>query len=306
MKIGYFGDGPWSHLALRRLHKSNHATIAFIVARHKPDPVLEGMAKKLGLPFYHPEQVNAPDFICGIKQHAADLFVSMSFDQILKRDIRDAAPLGFINCHAGALPFYRGRNILNWVLINGESRFGVTVHHVDDGIDTGDIIVQKFANIGPDDTYADLLERAYPLCAEAIYEAVTLLETVNPPRQRQSEIHPIGSYFGRRLPGDERIDWSWSSERLHNFVRAITLPGPGARCQAWGKEIAVLKTERIPDALAYIATCGEVIGRSGDHIIAKTGDSSIAIKRIAPINADGSLGEPITPRLPIGTRLIGL
>ena len=67
----------------------------------------------------------------------------MSFNQIFRKDIINLTPIGIINCHAGKLPFYRGRNILNWVLINDEKEFGITVHFVDEGIDTGDIILQK-------------------------------------------------------------------------------------------------------------------------------------------------------------------
>ena len=77
----------------------------------------------------------------------------MSFDQIFKEEIINIPPLKIINCHAGKLPFYRGRNILNWALINDEKEFGITVHYVDFGIDTGDSILQKNYEITDDDDY---------------------------------------------------------------------------------------------------------------------------------------------------------
>lgn len=307
MRIGYFGDGPWSHNALDRIAARDDLEVAFIVARYQaPDPVLRDMAATLGVPFYTPTKVNAPEFLDTIRAARTDLLVSMSFDQILRADICACAPLGFINCHAGALPFYRGRNILNWVIINGEDRFGVTVHHVDQGIDTGDIIVQNFAAIGPDDTYGDILEAAYPLCGETLLEAITLLGAGTAPRRRQSDIHPRGTYFGRRGPGDEAIDWTLGSQRIHDFVRAISLPGPGARCLIDGRPVAILRTRRIPDAPAYIATCGEVVGRHAEGVVVKTGDTTLDVLSIAVVREDGTLEAPEVPRLRIGTRLTPL
>ena len=81
----------------------------------------------------------------------------MLVDQILEPAIIEMAPEGFINCHAGALPFYRGRNVLNWVLINGDDRFGVTVHEMEEQIDTDDIVLQRFAEIEASDDYASPL-----------------------------------------------------------------------------------------------------------------------------------------------------
>ena len=118
--------------------------IAFICARwNKPDEYLKKRAGELGIEFLVTENVNSESFINRMKKHEADIFVSMSFDQIMKSKLYSLPTLGSINCHAGKLPLYRGRNILNWVLINDEKEFGITVHYIDDGVDTGDIIVQK-------------------------------------------------------------------------------------------------------------------------------------------------------------------
>ena len=84
----------------------------------------------------------------------------MSFNQIFKQSIISLPELGIISCHAGKLLLYRGRNVLNWVLINDEKEFGITVHYIDEGIDTGDIIIQKSFQIKDTDTYKSLLEKA--------------------------------------------------------------------------------------------------------------------------------------------------
>jgi methionyl-tRNA formyltransferase len=98
----------------------------------------------------------------------------MSFNQIFREEIMNMPPLKTINCHAGQLPFYRGRNILNWALINDEKCFGITVHYVDSGIDTGDIILQRTYPINDADNYKSLLEVAYTECANILYDAIKI------------------------------------------------------------------------------------------------------------------------------------
>ena len=242
MKIGYFADGEWSHKALNLILQEPSFEIQFIVARYdSPDPVLKKYTEDLGIEFLTDENVNLPIFIKLITEYQPDLLVSMSFNQILKSKLINLAPKGFINCHAGALPFYRGRNILNWVLINGESEFGVTVHYIDEGIDTGDIILQKKSAIDEQDDYRSLLKKATILCAELLFESITLIASDKVERISQQTIHPVGFYCGRRKSGDEWLDWEWNSLRIHNFVRGITAPGPGARTIKNGEVWVILK-----------------------------------------------------------------
>jgi methionyl-tRNA formyltransferase len=307
VKIGYFADGPWSHEALEKIVEDKRFKIAFIVPRYDSrDPVLKEWASKLAVDFLPIENVNHPDAISQLQRYGADLFVSMSFNQILRKQILSIPLKGFINCHAGALPFYRGRNILNWVLINDEKEFGVTAHYIDEGIDTGDIILQKKSLITDEDNYSTLLARAIGLCAEVLYEALVSIETNSVKRIVQSEIHPVGSYFGRRRIGDEWIDWNWTSRRIFNFVRAISTPGPCARTLFNDNEIAVHRASLINQAPKYLSTAGEVVGRENDFLIVKTGDSVI---RIEAFNCDGSAvggncsDDGMRPKIHIGSRL---
>lgn len=307
MKIGFFGDGPWAHLALERALKTEGVTVAFISARHDaPDPVLRGRAEDLGVPFLTHADVNARSVVDQIVGFDTDLLVSMSFNQILKAEFLSAARLGVINCHAGALPFYRGRNPLNWALVNGEDRFGVTVHHVDLGIDTGDIIVQRFAEIAIDDTYGTVLTKAYELCAASLCDALRQIADGTATRIPQNDIHPIGFYCGRRRIGDEWIDWRWGSLRAHNFIRAIAEPGPCARCYYRSRPLAVLRSSLIPGAPSYIGTPGEVVGRDAAGIVVKTNDSTIRLLAVAELESDGMPGSARTPNFPIGARLRGV
>lgn len=302
MHIGYFGDGRWAHRTLEEIVAAPGLKVAYIVARHlNPDPVLEKWAEKLHVPFFAPENVNAPSFLGTLETYEADVNVSMSYNQILRPEAIDAAPKGFLNCHAGALPFYRGRNILNWALINGEGQFGVTVHFVDEGIDTGDIITQRFGVITPSDTYASLLDRAVELCADALLEALDTIQEDSFSPTPQQKIHPVGFYCSNRREGDEWIDWSWPTERIYNLIRALVPPGPGARTLHDGHPIVITAAEKILHAPSYIDRPGTVVGQTEEGIVVKTGDTSLKITEIADWN--DSIEHYRTPRYRIGTSL---
>ena len=116
----------------------------------------------------------------------------MSFNQIFKTEIINLPKLKTINCHAGKLPFYRGRNILNWALINDEKEFGITVHYIDEGIDTGDIVLQRTYPISDEDNYSTLLQVSYVECANILYDAIVMFKKENVDGIKQKDIHPIG------------------------------------------------------------------------------------------------------------------
>lgn len=303
MKIGYFGDGRWAQRALGAIEQTKGLEICFVVARHEdPDVQLRRKAERLDVPFRTDSEVNDPSFVQWVRSQEVDLNVSMSFDQIIQRELRDAAPRGFINCHAGALPYYRGRSVLNWAIINGEEEFGVTVHYMDGGIDTGDIIEQRFAPITQTDDYASVLDKAVDLCATTLQSALVQLRDGNVDRIPQDEIHPTGFYCSRRREGDEWIDWSWTTERIHNFVRAIAPPAPGARTREGECQLVILESELISDAPTYIDRPGTIVGRDEQGNVVKTGDTTLRITRVG----DWENGRTVNnrrPRYPIGTVL---
>ena len=152
LNVGYFADGPWSHVAFEKIIKDNDIQISFICVRYDTqDETLKNYAKKHNIDYVKNKNINSEEFISYISKFECDLFVSMSFNQIFKTEIINLPKYKTINCHAGMLPFYRGRNILNWALINDEKEFGITVHYVDEGIDTGDIILQRSYPISDND-----------------------------------------------------------------------------------------------------------------------------------------------------------
>lgn len=304
MRIGYFGDGVWAQRALARLIEDPRYDIAFVAVRaSRPDPALIALADAKAIPVLRPEKVNAPETLSEIANFATELHVSMSYDQILREEILAIPPRGTLNCHAGALPFYRGRNPLTWALINGETEFGITVHWVDTGIDTGDIVRQIKVPISAADTYATLLSAAETLCAETLVDAISDVHSGADERIVQSSIDPVGLYCCRRRAGDEEIDWACDSAFLERFVRALVPPGPGARTVWKDKSYAVLGAELIPGARPYLGVPGEVIGRDSAGILVKTRDTFLRVTRWAPVGTDDSLGVVVVPGAARGARL---
>lgn len=278
MKIGYFADGPWSHLALEKFIEDTSLEISFICARFdQPDPVLKEQANLQRIDFITHRNVNSQEFLDAIAHYECDLFVSLSFNQIFKKRLIHYPRFKIINCHAGKLPFYRGRNVLNWALINDEKEFGVTVHYVDQGIDTGDIILQRCYEISDEDNYKTLLERAYKACAEVLVEAVGKMKRGEIGSINQKSIHPTGFYCSRRKPGDEVLTWNQPSRDVFNFVRALCKPGPMAQSQINSECIKINRAELIAKAPNFKGIPGAVLDAGEDFLIIKTKDSMIRV-----------------------------
>ena len=284
MKIGYFADGPWSHKSLEKIIEDPRYEIAFIVPRFEnQDPILKLFAKKLNVDFLVLKNVNSIKSLKILESYNADLFVSMSFNQIIKKNLINSVPKGFINCHAGKLPFYRGRNVLNWVLINGEKDFGITVHYIDEGIDTGDIILQKTIQIEDCDNYGTLLEKAYANCAELLVKSLNLIINNNVNVIKQNDIHPQGSYCRGRKEGDEILDWKNNCTIIHNFVRALTIPGPCARTFLNNTEIMLYDSEKLETISEEYSDPGTVLEVKKNKLIIKTATYDLLITKYSII-----------------------
>jgi methionyl-tRNA formyltransferase len=278
LRIGFFGDGQWACHALSKIIEDKNLETIFVYGRHDlPDPQLESLATDHGIPFFSDRNVNSDICIKKLRSKSCDLFVSMSFDQIFTSCLLATPPLGVINCHAGKLPFYRGRNILNWALINDETEFGVTVFYVDEGIDTGDIILQEVYSITDKDDYQTLLTRAFRYCGELLYRATKMIQTGSVEAHPQARIHPTGFYCSARQLGDEIINWQQSSRAIFNFVRALCTPGLHARTHHAGSEIKVERVHLCPEAPTYVGIPGAVIGVNRNSFLVKTADSFIEV-----------------------------
>ncbi len=296
-RLLFFGDGEWATDSLKRLLHEPLEIIGLVARVNPTDPQLLALANELGLPVFQPKKVNSQAFVHQAAALKPDLNISVSYDQILRQPILETAPLGFINFHAGKLPEYRGRNVINWAIINGENEIGLTAHFVDQGIDTGDIIVQHTLPIGWTDTYEDVLQKVIAAFPELVSEAVR--KVIHGDFEPVRQAHIPGTYFAARGEGDEWLDWSDTSLNIYNKIRAITRPGPGARTLRGDQTVIIWRAQYEPSWPKYTATPGQIVGRRpGKGVIVKTGDSTILVTELQVEDEP-----PKTPNWRIGTRL---
>jgi methionyl-tRNA formyltransferase len=277
MRIILFGDGPWATKCLTPLVEAGHEVVAVVLRTRPSETGLAAAAQSLGVPTLQPTRVNSAECVTTIAGLKPDVNLSIAYDQIFGSDIRATASW-FLNVHAGKLPKYRGRNIINWAIINGESEIGLTVHVVDHGIDTGDVLLQRLLPIGWTDTYGDVLDRVVREVPALVVESLDMLAS------GAAEPWPQGTggtYYGARREGDEWIDWSRPSVDVYNKIRGITHPGPGARTMLGDRPVIVWRAAYDPRWPMYRATPGEVVGRSpGTGVIVKTGDSTVLLQDV--------------------------
>jgi methionyl-tRNA formyltransferase len=161
-----------------------------------------------------------------IRKISPEVIFSFYYRNLLSRDIVMIPSVGSFNLHGSILPAYRGRCPVNWVLVKGEQRTGVTLHYMVEGPDAGDIVGQKEVLIEFEDTAYTLYQKLCVKARELLEELLPLIKKGMAPRVAQNLKH--GSYYGGRRPEDGKINWNWPVMQIYNLVRAVTEPYPGA------------------------------------------------------------------------------
>ena len=204
-------------------------------------------AAEYGIPTIAPEDPNAADLIARVAAARPDFIFSFYYRRMLLPALLAAAPRGALNMHGSLLPKYRGRAPVNWAIIHGERETGATLHYMADKPDNGDIVAQTAVPILPDDVASDVFVKVTVAAEMTLDRALPALLAGTAPRIRQDP--GKSSYFGGRKPEDGVIDWAKSAIAIHNLVRAVAPPYPGARTLIDGHPARLLRT-RVIDATA--------------------------------------------------------
>jgi methionyl-tRNA formyltransferase len=178
-----------------------------------------------------------------LKKLKPDLILSFYYRNMIPAAVLSLPKLGAYNMHGSFLPKFRGRAPVNWAVLSGEKQTGATLHVMVEKPDAGDIVDQEAVPIGPDDTTAIVQARVTEAAAHVLARQIDNLIAGKTPRRPQDQSQ--ATYFGRRRPEDGRIDWSWSAERVHNLVRAVTKPYPGAYAEIEGGECLLIWKTRL-------------------------------------------------------------
>jgi len=201
------------------------------------------LAAEMGIPVYAPEDINHPVWVNRIRELDPDILFSFYYRKLIKKAILEIPRHGCYNLHGSLLPKYRGRCPANWVLVNGESETGITLHAMTTKPDEGGIVGQRVVEIDKDDSASSLFDKM-------LKEVDPLMDAVLP-GMLKGEIHQLtqdesqASYYGGRKPADGQIDWSKKAEEVRNLVRAVTHPYPGAFTQVAGRKLLIWKAETI-------------------------------------------------------------
>ncbi|MDY4368541.1 bifunctional UDP-4-amino-4-deoxy-L-arabinose formyltransferase/UDP-glucuronic acid oxidase ArnA [Pectobacterium brasiliense] len=183
-------------------------------------------AAEMDVPVFAPEDVNHPLWVNRIRELAPDVIFSFYYRTLLSDDILQLPSFGAFNLHGSLLPRYRGRAPVNWVLVNGETQTGVTLHKMVSRADAGDIVAQSVVAIDEEDTALTLHGKCRTAAAALLAQQLPLI------RSREITLTPqddsCASYFGRRTAADGLIDWQKSAREINNLIRAVTEPYPGA------------------------------------------------------------------------------
>ena len=204
-------------------------------------------AADYGIDTIAPEDPNAPDVVARAASCRPEFLFSFYYRKMLAAPLLALPRRGALNMHGSLLPKYRGRAPVNWAIIHGETETGATLHYMTEKPDNGDIVGQTAVPILPDDTAEDVFRKVVVAAESTLYAALPGLLAGNAPRRPQDLSR--GAYFGGRRPEDGVIDWSKSAKEIHDLVRAVAPPFPGARTTISGRPARVLRT-RVLDASA--------------------------------------------------------
>ena len=252
----------------------------------KPDPV-KARAQTLEVPVRQHRSLKAPEVAEEFRRAAADLAVLAYVTQIVPATVIDIPRLGTICFHPSLLPRYRGGSAINWQIIRGEVRTGVTVFWTDAGIDTGPILLQREAEIGPDDTAGSLYySTLFPLGVDAVVAAVTAVDAGTAPRVVQDE--RAATYDPLCRDEHAAVSWGRPVAEVYNLIRGCD-PQPGAFTLIGGRRVRLHDARR--DAGPGAGTRpGTVVGVGADGLRVAAGGGVIRIARLRPDGERGKIG----------------
>lgn len=263
----------------------------------------EDLAEAHSIPLHYVRNINDEAPVAILRELDPDLIFCVGWTQLLRQQILDIPAIGCIGFHASLLPEYRGRAPVNWAIINGETETGNTMMLLDDGVDTGDILAQRRFPIEEDDTCATVYDKVATSEQEMIREVMPLIHEGRMPRQRQD--HDRATIMPKRRPEDGVIDWSRSTKQLHDWVRALTHPYPGAFTALAGKRVWVWRASRWIPGPGGERTAGPRPGwwwMEGDppRLLAGTGDGALLLERVQAEGGDELNGADFGRTLPAG------
>ena len=286
MRIVFIGTGEIGVPVLRALQKSEHELVGVITQPDKPvgreqeitPPPIKAALADNSMPIFQPAKIKDAQVIEEIRTLAADVIVVMAYGQILPRAILEIPRIACLNLHASLLPRWRGAAPIQAAIAAGDNETGITVMYMDEGVDTGDILLQRKIDIVPNETGASLHDRLAQIAPDALLEALRLLANGNAPRIQQDQT--LATSAPKLNRDDGKIDLAESADAIERKIRAYN-KWPGAFVLATDKDGRQLRLKiwdaRVVDGKGRP---GEVMTADSNGLIIATGKNAISLGHV--------------------------
>ena len=279
MRIVVHGQQAFGKAVLERLLERNESVVGVFCApdrEGRPTDPLKELALERGPPVHQPSSWKTDEALEMMRSFDPDLCVMAYVTLLVPQQVLDAPGLGTIQYHPSLLPKHRGPSSINWPIIQGETKTGLTIFWPDEALDEGPILLQKEVEIGPDDTLGSLyFNHLFPMGVDAMMEAIDLVRAGKAPRIPQDESQATYESWCRKA--DARIDWSKPASEVYNLIRG-TDPQPGAWTVADGKEVQIY--DSAPGQGSGQPGTVLAVADDGFEVAAERG--SIMVKRVRP------------------------
>jgi methionyl-tRNA formyltransferase len=282
-KIIFMGTPEFAVPALRALYKSNQNVALVVTQPDRPKgrgrkiipPPVKEVAINLRYELDQPSSVRTVEFANRIANHKPDIIVVVAFGHIIPKNILEIPKIAAINIHASLLPKYRGPAPIQWAIINGETETGVTTMLMDEGLDTGDILLSSKIKIFSDDTSGTLHDRLANLSADVLIQTIERIEAgdITP----VSQDHAQATYAPLLKKNDGRMNWEMPAQTLEAFIRGM-IPWPGAFTYHGKKRLKIYKAMSI--FIDTVEPPGTVIKRFPDELCVVTGKGALSVIEI--------------------------
>mgnify|MGYP004467980773 FL=1 len=288
MKIVYMGTPDFAVAPLEAILKAGHEVTAVVT---QPDrqkgrgrevqysPVKE-CALSYGIPVLQPLKIKEKDAVEELRKYPADIFVVAAFGQLLSEEILNMPRLGCINIHASLLPAYRGAAPIQWCVINGEEKTGVTIMQMAKGMDTGDILLQKEVVLDEKETGGSLFDRLMETGAELIVEALPKIEAgeLIPVVQKEE----LATYAGKITKDMGNIDFTKAAVTIERLIRGLN-PWPSAFTHYKGKILKIWEADVVSECVnAENPVPGTVIAMDKESFTLAAGEGALRIRSLQP------------------------
>ena len=277
MRAVLIGAVESTRIALRVLSAAADWTISGLVTlppalatRHSDFVDLGAQAEAAGAQLIHAADGNSADVLAQVRDARPDLLVVIGWSQLCRQELIATAPMGAIGYHPAPLPHLRGRGVIPWTILLEQPITAGSLFWIDEGVDSGPLLAQRFFHVAPDETAASLYARHMKVLEAMLAEVAPLLAAGTAPRIAQDERY--ASWTAKRTAEDGWIDWQRPAAEIERLVRAVGRPYPGAFTTAGGEKLVIWSAETMAGAGRHAAAPGQVIARQDGAFVVKCGD----------------------------------